>query len=170
MSVSKMGYRYKIGFGQDIHKLVVGRPLILGGVTIPFDKGEEAYSDGDVVYHALCDALLGAMGKGNIGVLFPNDDPKYQDIDSSLLVKEVNQLVKKDHYYIENIDICIQLEEPLLNPYIEKMKKNIYSLLKENIDGIKFISIKPGTNEGLGEIGKGEAVSASASVLLRWVE
>ncbi|MCD8195125.1 MAG: 2-C-methyl-D-erythritol 2,4-cyclodiphosphate synthase [Coprobacillus sp.] len=160
--------RYRIGLGTDIHKLVDCRPLVLGGVIIPYSKGEEAHSDGDVIYHALCDALLGAMGKGNIGIMFPNTDPQYENKESSYFVKEVSKLLKKEKYFIENIDICVQLEEPELNPYIEKMRKNINDLLKDFLSSTSYVSIKPGTNEGLGEIGKGEAVSATATLLLSY--
>lgn len=161
--------RYKVGIGEDIHRLVSSRPLILGGVSIPYSKGEEAHSDGDVIYHALCDALLGAMGEGNIGILFPNTDPQYEDAPSSLFVKEVSKLLIKEHYFIENIDICVELEEPLLNPYIDQMKDNIFSLLGTKLLSKNCISIKPGTNEGLGDVGKGEAVRATAAVILSWV-
>ncbi|MCD8204636.1 MAG: 2-C-methyl-D-erythritol 2,4-cyclodiphosphate synthase [Coprobacillus sp.] len=156
----------KTGLGVDIHPLVKNRPLIIGGVTIPSKRGEKGHSDGDVLYHALVDALLGAIGKGTIGDYFPSSDPKYTDYDSKNFVLEIKPMVKESGYRIANIDACIQLEAPLIVDYVPKMKENIFSLLSDLGLKKENISIKGGTNEGLGKIGKGKAVSALVSVLL----
>ncbi|MCD8203843.1 MAG: 2-C-methyl-D-erythritol 2,4-cyclodiphosphate synthase [Coprobacillus sp.] len=156
----------KVGVGVDIHPLVKNRPLIIGGVTLPSKKGEKAHSDGDVLYHALVDALLGALDKGSIGDYFPSSDPKYKDIDSSFFVFEIKPLVIESGYRIANIDACIQLESPMISEYVPIMRDNIYALLSDLGLAKESISIKGGTNEGIGKIGKGKAVSAIVSVLL----
>ncbi len=156
----------KAGVGVDIHPLVKNRPLMIGGVTLPSRKGEKAHSDGDVLYHALVDALLGALDKGSIGDYFPSSDPKYLDMDSSNFVLEIKPLVKESGYRIANIDACIQLESPMIGDYVSLMRDNIYALLNDLGVSKDSISIKGGTNEGLGKIGKGKAVSAIVSVLL----
>ena len=153
----------RIGFASDIHRLVANRPLILGGINIPFEKGELAHSDGDVVYHALAESLLGALALGDLGTHFPDNDPKYKDIDSSILVKEVMVKVDEKGYKISNIDISITLEQPKLRTYIDEMRKNIAKLTYVNIDQV---SVKAGTNEKLDDIGRGEAVKAESIVLL----
>ncbi len=153
----------RIGFASDIHRLVANRPLILGGINIPFEKGELAHSDGDVVYHALAESLLGALALGDLGTHFPDNDPKYKDIDSSILVKEVMVKVDEKGYKISNIDISITLEQPKLRSYIDEMRKNIAKLTYVNIDQV---SVKAGTNEKLDDIGRGEAVKAESIVLL----
>ena len=154
----------RIGFASDIHRLVEGRKLILAGVNVPFPLGEFAHSDGDVVYHALAESILGALALGDLGTHFPDSDDKYKDIDSSLLVKEVVSLMKKEGYEIGNIDISITLEKPKLKDYILQMKHNIALLLETDI---KNVSVKAGTNEKLDEIGKGLAVKAESIVLLQ---
>ena len=153
----------RIGFASDIHRLVANRPLILGGIKIPYEKGELAHSDGDVVYHALTESLLGALALGDLGTHFPDNDPKYKDIDSSILVKEVMVKVDEKGYKISNIDISITLEQPKLRSYIDEMRKNIAKLTNVNIDQV---SVKAGTNEKLDDIGRGEAVKAESIVLL----
>ncbi len=157
---------YRIGNGFDIHKLIKGRPLVLGGVVIPSDKGEDAYSDGDVILHALTDAILGALHEGNIGQLFPDTDERYKNADSSLFVRTVVDHLVMHRGHINNVDITIQLEHIRLNPYVEEMENTIKALLHEVIDGDTTISVKPGTCEGMGDIGHGNAVCAYASVLL----
>ena len=154
----------RIGFASDIHRLVEGRKLILAGVNVPFPLGELAHSDGDVVYHALAESILGALALGDLGTHFPDSDDKYKDIDSSLLVKEVVSLMKQEGYKIGNVDISITLEKPKLKDYILKMRENIASLLETDI---KNVSVKAGTNEKLDEIGKGLAVKAESIVLLQ---
>ena len=150
----------RIGIGNDIHRLIEGRPLILGGVEIPYSKGEEAHSDGDVLVHAIIDAILGACAKGDIGRLFPPSDERYKDADSLQLLK---QTVEYTGAKIINIDSSITLEEPKLRPYITTMRERIADVLSIDIDRV---SIKAKTNEGLDETGKGNAVSAIAVVLV----
>lgn len=150
----------RIGIGNDIHRLVEGRPLILGGIEIPYSKGEEAHSDGDVLVHAIIDAILGACAKGDIGALFPPSDERYKDADSLQLLK---QAVEYTGAKIINIDSSITLEEPKLRPYITTMRERIAEVLSIDIDRV---SIKAKTNEGLDETGKGNAVSAIAVVLV----
>ena len=153
----------RIGFASDIHQLVENRKLILAGVVIPFEKGEKAHSDGDVVYHALGESILGALALGDLGTHFPDSDPTYKDIDSSLLIKEIKKMMDERNYKVNNIDISITLEAPKLKPYILDMRKNIAALLDINLDQV---SVKAGTNEKLDEIGKGNAVKAESIVLL----
>ena len=153
----------RIGFASDIHQLVENRKLILGGVVIPFEKGEKAHSDGDVVYHALGESILGALALGDLGTHFPDSDPQYKDMDSSLIIKEVKRMMEEKKYKIVNIDISITLEAPKLRPYIFEMRQNIATIF--DIDLVR-VSIKAGTNEKLDEIGKGNAVKAESIVLL----
>jgi len=150
----------RIGFGNDIHRLVTGRPLVIGGVTIPSDKGEEAHSDGDVLIHAIIDSILGAKALGDIGALFPPSDAKWKNADSRELLKAVLELSKPD---IINIDATITLERPKLRGYIEEIRKELSKLL--DID-ISQVSIKAKTNEGLGDIGSGNAIKAECVILL----
>ena len=150
----------RIGIGNDIHRLIEGRPLILGGVEIPYSKGEEAHSDGDVLVHAIIDAILGACAKGDIGRLFPPSDERYKDADSLKLLK---QTVEYTGAKIINLDSSITLEEPKLRPYITTMRERIADVLSIDIDRV---SIQAKTNEGLDETGKGNAVSAIAVVLV----
>lgn len=154
----------RIGFGTDIHRLVEGRKLILAGVHVPAPFGELAHSDGDVVYHASMDAILGALALGDIGKLFPDNDSQYKDIDSSLLFKKVVALMKEKGYRINNIDVMVTLEKPKLKDYIVEMRNNIANVLETSIDNV---SVKAGTNEGLDALGKGEAVKAEVIVLLK---
>jgi len=156
----------RIGFAKDIHKMVVGRPLILGGIHIPFEKGLLGHSDADVILHALTEAILGALALGDLGKHFPDTDAAYKDIDSSLLVKKAVTLMKNEGYAVGNADISLVLEKPRVAPYIEKMRSHIALLLEVPMSSV---SVKAGTNEGLGEIGRGKAAEASAIVLLRKV-
>ena len=153
----------RIGFASDIHRLVENRPLILGGVHVPFDKGELAHSDGDVVYHALAESILGALALGDLGTHFPDNDPQYKDIDSALLVKEVVRLMDKKNYHVGNVDISITLDQPKLKGFILKMRENVASLLKVDVSQV---SIKAGTNEKLDAIGMSLAVKAESIILL----
>ncbi|OGS35025.1 MAG: 2-C-methyl-D-erythritol 2,4-cyclodiphosphate synthase [Elusimicrobia bacterium RIFOXYC2_FULL_34_12] len=152
----------KIGFGYDIHKLVKSKPLYLGGVRIPSNKGLLAHSDGDVLLHSICDSLLGAVGMGDIGMHFPNSDRKYKNISSLILLEKTYNLLKKQGYKIENIDSMIVAQEPKISPYIDKMKTNISKILKS-----QNISIKATTNEGVGDIGKGKAICAYTVCLIQ---
>ena len=154
----------RIGFASDIHRLISGRRLILSGVVIPFELGEEAHSDGDVVYHAVAESILGALALGDLGKHFPDNDQKYKDIDSSIIVKEVVQMMKKNGCRINNIDVSITLEKPKLKDYIQAMRVNLSNLLETDINNV---SIKAGTNEKLGPLGRNEAVKAEAIVLLK---
>lgn len=154
----------RIGFGTDIHRLVEGRKLVLAGVHVPASFGELAHSDGDVIYHASMDAILGALALGDIGKLFPDNDPQYKDIDSSLLFKKVVTLMKEKGYRINNIDVMVTLEKPKLKDYIIEMRNNIANILETSIDNV---SVKAGTNEGLDALGRGEAVKAEVIVLLK---
>ncbi len=151
----------RVGIGYDVHRLVEGRRLILGGVEIPFEKGLLGHSDGDVLLHAICDALLGAAGKGDIGRHFPDTNPEYKDISSLVLLEKVKGLIKE--YRINNIDSIIVAQEPKLAPYLEKMKENIAGVLKIDKDKI---NIKATTTEKLGSIGRGEGIAAYAMVSL----
>ena len=154
----------RIGFASDIHRLVEGRKLILSGVVVPFELGEKAHSDGDVVFHAVAESILGALALGDLGKHFPDSDPKYKDIDSSILVKEVISLMKDKGYAVNNVDVSITLEKPKLKDYIELMRSNLANLLETSINNV---SIKAGTNEGCGPLGRNEAVKAEAVVLLK---
>ena len=162
--IAEPNYEYRTGIGTDIHRLVEDRPLKLGGILVPFEKGLLAYSDGDVALHALIDAIAGAAGLGDIGMLFPNSDPQFKDIDSKELVLKVTSCIGDKNWEVINVDIIITAEEPKLGPYKAQMKRCIASLL-----GIDFlnVNVKAKTNEGLGEIGNGLAISAIATVLLR---
>ena len=154
----------RIGFASDIHRLIVGRKLILSGVNIPSSFGALAQSDGDVVYHALMDAILGALALGDIGKHFPDNDDKYKDIDSSLLVEQVVKMMKDHGYLINNVDVSITLEKPKIKDYILKMRGNLATLLETEIENV---SVKAGTNEGLDAFGRCEAVKAEVIVMLK---
>ena len=154
----------RIGFGFDIHQLREGLDFWLGGIKIPYEKGSYGHSDADVLIHAICDALLGAANLGDIGRHFPDSDPRFKNIDSKVLLKEVDSLLKKNGYSINNIDSTICLQEPKIEKYINKIQKTLshcISLEQENI------SIKATTSEKLGFIGKKEGVSAYAVVLIK---
>ena len=153
----------RIGIGYDIHRLVEGRKLILAGVEIPHKKGLGGHSDADVVLHALCDALLGALGEGDIGEYFPNTEVKYKNISSMVLLEAVKKIVKRKGYAIGNIDITIQAEAPHLANYKLLMKKNIAQTLGI---GEASVNIKATTQEGLGAIGQKQGIAAFAATLL----
>ncbi len=153
----------RIGIGFDVHKLVPGRKLVLGGVAIPFDKGLLGHSDADVLVHAINDALLGACALGDIGKHFPDTDPAYKDISSIELLKRVKNLLKDQGYKVINIDSVICAERPKLAPFVDEMRKNI----AETLDiAVNQISVKATTTEGLGFEGKGEGISAQAVCLI----
>ena len=154
----------RIGFASDIHRLVEGRKLILAGVVVPFALGELAHSDGDVVYHAVGESILGALALGDLGTHFPDNDNQYKDIDSSILIRRIVEMMKERNYVINNIDISITLEKPKIKNYIQAMRENLAKLLETNIENV---SVKAGTNEGVGPLGRGEAVKAEAIVLLK---
>ena len=153
----------RIGIGYDIHRLVEGRNLILGGVRIPYERGLQGHSDADVVLHAISDALLGAASGGDIGELFPDTDPRYKDIKSAELLEKVYVLIKDKGYIINNIDTIIIAEEPKLTCFKKQIQQNIARLLNIPADRV---GVKAKTNEGLGDIGKKEAIASYAAVLL----
>ena len=155
---------YRIGYGEDIHRLVAGRKLILGGVEIPFEKGLLGHSNADIVIHALMDALLGALSLGDIGTHFPDADKQYKNVDSMELLNKVNRLIEENGYAVKNIDISIALEKPRLSPYLSKMVANLARSLRI-MD--RNVSIKAMTNEGLDAVGRGEAARAVAVVMLQ---
>lgn len=149
----------KIGHSKDTHRLVEGRRLVLGGVTIPFYLGLAGHSDADVVYHAVVEAIIGALGMGDIGTLFPDTDMKYKDIDSSYFMKEIYDIMNKQGYKINNIDVIIYIEKPMLKEYKPLMRKNIASLL--HTDELN-VNVKATRGEGIGYIGNMEGISAEA--------
>ena len=153
----------RAGIGYDIHRLVEERKLFLGGIEIPYVKGLIGYSDGDVLMHAISDALLGALSLGDIGEHFPNTDPDYKDIQSSQILKKVADMVASKNYIVNNIDTTIIAEDPKIYPFKEKMVEVIAGIL--GIDKSK-INIKATTNEGVGSIGKGDAIAAYAVATL----
>lgn len=154
---------YRIGIGYDIHRLVEGRRLFLGGIEIPYIKGLLGHSDGDVLIHAVCDALLGAIGEGDIGVHFPDTDPRYQGISSLKLLDEVSVLIQQQSYDINNLDTVIIAQEPMVSPFRTQMQKKIAETL--DLDLAK-VNIKATTPEGMGDIGRKEAIACWAVALL----
>ncbi|MCF0117039.1 MAG: 2-C-methyl-D-erythritol 2,4-cyclodiphosphate synthase [Bacilli bacterium] len=154
----------RIGFATDIHRLVEGRRLILGGVEIPFEKGLLGHSDADVVMHAVAESILGALALGDLGTHFPNSDPKYKDMSSSYFVEKAVEFMNKYGYIVNNVDVTIVAEKPNLSKYIVTMRGNIAKLL--NV-GLLNVSVKACTNEGLDAVGRGEAIQAYASIILR---
>lgn len=155
---------YRIGQGYDVHRMEEGETLWLGGIVIPHNKGTVAYSDGDVLLHAVCDALLGAVNLGDIGTHFPDTSPEFKDVDSKILLKETYSLVKNSGFEIVNIDSTISAQLPKLNPHIPEMKTVIAGILKVDTEKI---SIKATTTEKLGFEGREEGISALAVVLLK---
>ena len=153
----------RVGIGYDAHQLTTGRPCILGGVEIPFEKGLKGWSDADVVVHAVMDALLGAAALGDIGNHFPPNDPSFKDISSITLLNRVGGLLKTQSWRISNVDATIIAERPLLQPYISQMKQNISRAL--SIDESQ-VGIKATTNEGMGFIGREEGIAAYAVILI----
>jgi 2-C-methyl-D-erythritol 2,4-cyclodiphosphate synthase len=154
---------FRIGHGYDVHQLVAGRRLIIGGVHILSEKGALGHSDADVLTHAICDALLGAASLGDIGQLFPNSDPKFKDISSLLLLKEVNDNLLNKGYRVGNIDATMLLEQPLIGKHIPEMKKRLSGTL--GIDDTQ-VSVKATTTERLGFIGEGRGIAAEAVALI----
>lgn len=153
----------RIGYASDIHQLGENRKLILGGVEIPHYFGLLGHSDADVVIHALGEAILGALSLGDLGTYFPDTDKKYQNIDSKIILKEIDKMMHKYGYKLGNADISISLEKPKLRPYIDKMRYVLANVLQVDVSQI---SIKAGTNEGLGDVGHEKACVATAVVLL----
>lgn len=155
---------FRTGIGYDIHRLVKGRKLFLGGLPIPYTKGLLAYSDGDVLLHAICDALLGAGGLADIGVHFPDTDIRYKGIRSTILLRRVLQLIKKQGFCVINVDAVIIAQAPKISVWRARLQKNIAKML--NIKP-KAVNLKATTAEGLGDIGTGKAIAAWSVALLR---
>lgn len=153
----------RIGMGYDLHRLAFGRKLVLGGVTIPFEKGLLGHSDADVLVHALCDALLGAAGLGDIGIYFPDTDKQFKDISSLKLLVKTCEMVKQKSFTVKNIDSVIFAQAPKISPYREEMQKKIARIMGINPG---LINIKATTTEGLGIIGKEQAIAAMCIALL----
>ncbi len=156
--------QYRIGNGIDSHRFEKGLPLIIGGVSIPFPKGCKGHSDGDVLFHAIVDAILGSLSLGDIGNYFPSDNPRWKDADSRLFLEHVYKLMDEKGYSVENIDATIILQEPILSPHILLIRKNIAAVLLVDLEQI---SVKATTTDKLGFIGKGEGITATASVLIK---
>ncbi|MBF0594848.1 MAG: 2-C-methyl-D-erythritol 2,4-cyclodiphosphate synthase [Candidatus Omnitrophica bacterium] len=156
-------FRYRTGIGYDVHVMVPGRNLVLGGVEIPHNKGLLGHSDADVLLHAISDALLGAAGKGDIGEHFPDTDLKYKGISSLVLLRQVGHLLETSGFQVVNLDCVLLAEQPKISPYKAQMKVNIAKEL--NVD-VCQVNIKATTNEGLGFIGRQEGMAAYATVLL----
>ena len=155
---------FRIGQARDIHRLEDnGRPFVLGGVNIPFSKGPVSHSDGDVLYHAISEALLGSLAKGDLGTFFPDTDDKYKNMDSSFILKSCYEMIKKEGYHIVNLDTNIICERPKLGKYLLKIRENIAELLDLDIDRV---SVKAQTNEKCGEIGLELAIEATCVVLI----
>jgi 2-C-methyl-D-erythritol 2,4-cyclodiphosphate synthase len=153
----------RIGHGYDAHRLAAGKRLVLGGVTVPHDKGLTAHSDGDVALHALCDALIGAAGGGDIGKHFPDDDPSYENIDSRILLRRVVATLGDQGLSVGNADVTILAEEPRLAAHVAQMRANIAADL--GIDTAR-VNVKATTTEKMGFVGRGEGIAAHAVVLL----
>ena len=153
----------RIGFGTDIHRLEAGRPLFLGGIEIEAERGAVGHSDADALCHAITDAVLGALALGDIGTYFPSTDERWRDAESFVFLKYAVGLLKERDYQIFNVDAVITLEAPKLRPYIDRIRESLATALEVGSD---CVSVKAKTNEGLGEIGRGEAVKAEAIVLI----
>lgn len=156
-------YPFRIGFGFDVHQFAEGRPFIMGGVEIPFEKGLAGHSDADVLIHAICDSILGAAALRDIGWHFPDNDPQYKGINSMLLLERVVKIMKDHDFVLGNIDCTIALQEPKISPHIPKMQENIAAILQTALSGV---SIKATTTEHLGFTGRGEGVAVWAVALL----
>jgi 2-C-methyl-D-erythritol 2,4-cyclodiphosphate synthase len=158
-----MSTNQRIGIGYDVHPLVKGRKLVLGGVKIPFEKGLDGWSDADVLTHALIDALLGAAALGDIGRHFPPGDAEYKNISSLVLLAEVAVTLKEERCEVVNIDATVVAEKPQLSKYIDDMRKNLSRVLGININQV---SVKASTNNGIGDIGRGKGIAAYAVALI----
>ena len=155
---------HRVGHGFDAHRLAAGRPLMLGGTVVPYERGLEGHSDGDCVLHAVCDALLGAMAAGDLGEPFPSRDPRWKGAASRVFVEEVARLVGARGYAVENVDVTVVAEEPTLAPHLPRMRESLASLLGLPQDAV---SVKAKSADRLGAIGRGEGIAAQAVALLR---
>ena len=156
--------QYLIGNGLDIHRLEDGLPLVIGGVFIPYSKGSKGHSDGDVLFHAIVDAILASLALGDIGKHFPSDNPSLKDVESRIFLEHSYKLMDEKGYSVGNIDATIILENPVLNPHILQMRGNIATILSTDLNQI---SVKATTTDKLGFIGKGEGLSATVSTLIK---
>ena len=154
---------FRVGHGYDVHRLVPERALILGGVTVPYEKGLLGHSDADVLLHAVCDALLGALALGDIGKHFPDTDPAYKNVDSRILLSRTAALIREKGWQIGNIDATVVAQAPHLSPYVQQMRENIAAVLELPLDAI---SVKATTEEHLGFTGEGLGIAAHAVCLL----
>ena len=154
---------YRIGHGYDVHRLVTGRPLILGGVTVPYEKGLDGHSDADVLLHAITDALLGAAALGDIGKLYPDTDDRFLGIDSLILLKDSCERLSALGYTVGNIDATVIAQRPKLAPFIQEMRRNIADTLQIPVDAV---NVKATTEEHLGFTGNGDGIAAHAVALL----
>ena len=155
--------KFRVGQGYDVHRLATDRRLILGGVDIPYEKGLLGHSDADVLAHAVMDALLGAAALGDIGKLFPDNDPEYEGADSLMLTRRVARVLEENGYAVSNVDATIIAQSPKLAPYIDRMRKNIAAALKISPDDV---SVKATTEERLGFTGRKEGIAAQAAALI----
>ena len=156
--------QYLIGNGFDVHQLEESIPLVIGGVSIPSSKGSRGHSDGDVLFHAIVDAILGSLALGDIGKHFPSDNPRWKNADSRIFLEHACKLMGEKGYSVENIDATVILQVPVLNPHIQKMRENIATVLSVDLDQI---SVKATTTDKLGFIGKGEGIAATALALIK---
>ncbi|NMH71925.1 2-C-methyl-D-erythritol 2,4-cyclodiphosphate synthase [Bacillus sp. RO2] len=154
---------FRIGQGFDVHQFAEGRPLIIGGITIPYEKGLLGHSDADVLLHTISDACLGAIGEGDIGKHFPDTDPAFKNADSAVLMEQVWAIVKEKGYTLGNVDCTIIAQKPKMAPHIEPMRKRIAELLEANVEQV---NVKATTTEKLGFTGREEGIAAQAAVLL----
>ena len=156
----------RVGIGYDVHPLVAGRRLVLGGVDIPFDRGLDGHSDADVLVHAIIDALLGAAGLGDIGTHFPSSEPKYKDISSISLLCQIGDLLHGNGWHVGNIDATIVAEQPQLSPFVPRMRQGIGAALGISAEQV---GVKSTTAKGLGSLGTGEGIAAHAVALVQKV-
>ena len=158
-----MNQQFRTGFGFDVHALTEGRKLILGGIEIPYSKGLMGHSDADALLHSITDAMLGALALGDIGQHFPDTKTEYKDADSSMFLRITYKMIKQKGYSLGNIDAMISLQKPKISKFIMKMRENIASILNVSLDQV---SVKAGTNEKLGFVGREEGVAVFSTVLL----
>jgi 2-C-methyl-D-erythritol 2,4-cyclodiphosphate synthase len=154
---------FRIGFGNDIHRLVVGKPLILGGIIVPSELGADGHSDADALLHAVTDAILGALALGDIGLHFSDKDERWKDANSIVFLNEAMRMMKEKGFQIVNIDSTISLEKPKLRPYIDAMRENLARCLEINLE---YVSIKAKTGEKVDAVGENRAIKSEAIILL----
>jgi len=162
--IEELKAEYRVGIGTDIHRIIEGRRLMLGGVHISFPAGLAGHSDGDVALHAIVDALLGAAGMGDIGTLFPDTDPQWKDADSKIFLYAVKEQLDQKRWEVVNVDLTIHTEAPRLGPVKGQIRRCIAGLLSMDFTAV---NVKAKTNEGLGDVGAGDAMAATAIALLR---